>query len=46
MIYIMGRGFFIAAITGMLAGVASLLPPGEPVTTGAGDLMMARAFSA
>ena len=46
MVYILGRGFFVTAIAGMLAGAASVLLHGEPAGTSAEDLMMARAFSA
>ena len=46
MVYILGRGFFITAIAGSLAGAASVLLNGQPVGTSVDDLLMARAFTA
>jgi len=46
MIYILGRGFFITAIAGTLAGAASAALQGVPVGTSLDDMLLARGFAA
>ena len=45
-VYILGRGFFAAAIAGSLAGAASVLLHGVPESLQAEDVMLARFLAA